>query len=295
MATQAQIEALTTGLKANYNKGLGGHTPIYERIAETIKSTTAVNLYGWLQNGWPQVRKWIGDRQFAELKKEAYSLLNEDYESSFAVKMNDIDDDQIGIYASVAQAHGKTAIEFKDKAVFDLLKDGFSQTCFDGQNFFDAEHPVVINDVETMVSNVIDGAENPFYLVDTNQPLKPFILQERQDFRFTAQDDPSDENVFMRKELRYGIDGRFAFGYGFWQQCFASKEALTAENLTKAITKMESLKNHRGAPLGVQPNLLVVGNSNRWIAQEVLKRDVINGTSNILKDTLEIVHCRWLP
>lgn len=59
-------------------------------------------------------------------------------------------------------------------------------------------------------------AANPTYwfLADLRRAVKPFILQMRQAPRFTAMDNPEDENVFMRKEYLYGVDYRGAAGYG---------------------------------------------------------------------------------
>ncbi|CAH8720532.1 Mu-like prophage major head subunit gpT family protein [Paenibacillus melissococcoides] len=42
----------------------------------------------------------------------------------------------------------------------------------------------------------------------TTKPLKPLIYQERKAARFVAMDRDTDENVFMRKQFLYGVDGR---------------------------------------------------------------------------------------
>ena len=33
-----------------------------------------------------------------------------------------------------------------DELIFNLLKNGFTSPCFDGQNFFDTDHPVIGED-----------------------------------------------------------------------------------------------------------------------------------------------------
>ncbi|CAH8721005.1 Mu-like prophage major head subunit gpT family protein [Paenibacillus melissococcoides] len=66
---------------------------------------------------------------------------------------------------------------------------------------------------------VPDLAESPdaWFLLCTTKPLKPLIYQERKAARFVAMDRDTDENVFMRKQFLYGVDGRSNAGYGFWQ------------------------------------------------------------------------------
>jgi len=49
-----------------------------------------------------------------------------------------------------------------------------------------------------------------WFLLDLSQPIKPFIYQNRQELNF----DTDLTNLFMRRELIYGVDARFAFGYG---------------------------------------------------------------------------------
>lgn len=49
-----------------------------------------------------------------------------------------------------------------------------------------------------------------WYLLDLSKVVKPFIYQNRKELTF--EDDNSHE--FSRKEIQYGVDARFAFGYG---------------------------------------------------------------------------------
>ncbi|CAH8249002.1 Mu-like prophage major head subunit gpT family protein [Paenibacillus melissococcoides] len=71
---------------------------------------------------------------------------------------------------------------------------------------------------------VPDLAESPdaWFLLCTTKPLKPLIYQERKAARFVAMDRDTDENVFMRKQFLYGVDGRSNAGYGFWQMAYGS-------------------------------------------------------------------------
>lgn len=82
----------------------------------------------------------------------------------------------------------------------------------------------------TQQSNVLQGEcdimVNP-YLTDTNdwygfctkEVMKGFILQMRKPPEFVAVTNVADFVVFDRRKFYYGIDGRFAAGYGMWPMC----------------------------------------------------------------------------
>ena len=48
----------------------------------------------------------------------------------------------LSIYAPQAQMAGYSARRFPDELVFGLVNNGFATECFDGKNFFAADHPV---------------------------------------------------------------------------------------------------------------------------------------------------------
>lgn len=62
-----------------------------------------------------------------------------------------------------------------------------------------------------------------WYLLDVSRVLKPFILQINKAVEFSALDNPSDENVFMRDTFLYGIRSEDNAGYGLWQLAAKSK------------------------------------------------------------------------
>ena len=64
-----------------------------------------------------------------------------------------------------------------------------------------------------------------WFLLDTKQPVKPFIYQERKAPVFVQQTDPQADDVFLRKKFKFGAEARAAGGYGFWQLCFGSTGA----------------------------------------------------------------------
>ncbi len=292
---QGNLAILKRAFHANFKQGFDGNTPLWNKIATLVPSTTSVNDYGWLGK-IPGMREWIGDRQINNLKQHDYSIKNRPFESTIGVDRDDIDDDQYGIYAPMMQMLGQNASEHPDELVFALLAAGFTTACYDGQYFFDTDHPVLDKDGEVQdVSNMQAGSGNPWFLLDTRRPLKPLIYQERKKPEFVALDSADDPNVFTKKEFQYGVDSRCNVGFGFWQMAFGSKATLDATNFNAAIAAMGSQKADYGKPLPIMPNLLVCGVSNRAAAKTVVEVERnAAGADNINYKAVEVLVVPWL-
>ncbi|HUN10658.1 MAG TPA: Mu-like prophage major head subunit gpT family protein [Rhabdaerophilum sp.] len=289
------LTTLTTGYKGNFQRGFAGVAPMWEKIATRVPSATAAEEYGWL-GAFPGMREWIGERQIKNLAQHGYTIKNLKFEGTVSVPADKIRDDQFGIYAPMMEEMGRSAAEHPDTLVYGLLKNGFATNCYDGQFFFDTDHPVIGADrVERSVSNMQAGAGAPWFLLDTRRALKPLIFQERKKPQFVAKDDPADDRVFMKDEFVYGTDSRGNVGFGFWQMAYGSKADLTEANLQAAYTAMTSLKGDEDRPLGILPNLLVVHPTLKFKADELLKAQMKNGgASNIMQGLVESLSSPWL-
>lgn len=290
LITATSLAALNTGFRNDFNTGLTGVKPVWDKVATRVPSSRSSNTYGWL-GAWPGLREWIGDRVVKSLSESAYTITNKSYESTVGVPRDAIEDDEFGIYGPMMQSMAQVAAEHPDQLVFTLLKNGFNTPCYDGQNFFDEEHPVG----DTVVSNMQGGAGEGWYLLDTRRALKPLIFQERKKPEFVAMTKIDDEAVFTAKEYRYGVDTRCAVGFGFWQLAFGSKAALTAENYEAAFEAMTSQRNEEGGVLNVRPTHIVVGPGNRAAAKKLFDAMLSGGgdTNTLYKD-VEIIEAPWV-
>ncbi|MFQ2518521.1 Mu-like prophage major head subunit gpT family protein [Aeromonas caviae] len=300
MITPALLQSLFTGFKKNFEDAKSEAPSQYTKIATVIKSTTKSNTYGWLGK-FPSLRKWIGDRVIESMKAHGYQIVNEDFEATVGVDRNDIEDDELGIYAPLFAEMGRSAGVHPDELCFGLLGAGFTTPCYDGQYFFDTDHPVYPKadgtGSPTMVANLVaDGAYtgDAWYLLDTSRALKPVIFQDRKSPQLIAMTKVDDEAVFTRKEFRYGVDCRDAAGFGFWQLAFANKRALTPDNLWDAFSRMREFQADGGRKLGIKPTLLVVPASLEKLATQMLERELSESSSNELKGKLELVVADYL-
>ncbi|MBA1445871.1 MAG: Mu-like prophage major head subunit gpT family protein [Gammaproteobacteria bacterium] len=105
--------------------------------------------------------------------------------------------------------------------------------------------PALETEANMLMTNdkLADGTPNPFkgmatvllnpgltsptqwMLHVTNRPLKPFIYQERKKPVFVSQTGMDSDDVFSRKEFKFGAEARAAGGYGLWQMSYGSTGA----------------------------------------------------------------------
>lgn len=266
------IARLYTAFTAVFNTAFQETQTWYERVAMTVPANTRIMDYKFLLD-FPMVREWIGDRQISALEPKAYQVESKDWEATIEVERNDIEDDQLGFYNPIVAALAQEARKHPEKLIAELLVGGFSTACYDGQYFFDTDHPVGAG----TASNSGGGSGTAWYLLDTSRAVKAFIFQLRRPVQLVRMDRQDDEQVFMRKKFRYGVDYRGAAAYGLWQLAYASKEALSPTNYAAARTAMMSLKNAEGRPLGIKPHLLLVPPSLEAEAREILQAQFIIG------------------
>lgn len=295
MINTAKLLAATTGFKATFQKYRNATETMWQGIAMEVSSTTFEEEYPWLKET-DGIREWIGDRQILQLEAEGYKIRNRDFEKTLGVDRNIIKDDRLGLMTPRLMTMGEDAGRFPDELVFDTLNRGFEEKCFDGQFFFDSDHPVQVDELTTATASNYSGgvASSAWFLVDTSRVLKPIILQNRQEFEFTALDDPTDANVFMKKQYLYGIDGRKGGGYGFWQTIFASRKPLNSANFEEALTAMTTMRGDYGRRLNLKPTAIWFPPELESAARDVLKVAQHAGTNNKWLDRVELKQCGWL-
>ncbi len=297
LLNSTSLRSLYTGFSTAFQGGFAGVAPLYQRVATTVTSTTKSNEYGWLGQ-MPRFREWLGDRVVNNISSSGYTLRNKSYENTIGVDREDIEDDNIGLYAPLFAEFGRSAATFPDELVWALLLSGFSSPCYDGQYFFDTDHPVLDADGKTVlsVSNTGGGSGTPWFLMDVSRPLKPLIFQSRKSFdRLVRKDREEDDNVFDKKQFVYGLDGRCSVGFGFWQMAYGSKQTLDAAAYSAARTAIATMKGDGGRPLGLKPNLLVVPPTLEGVAMKLLNSEYgAGGETNEWKGTAELLVAPWL-
>ena len=288
--TYGSMTAIMTAFKTTFNKAFEATESHAEKLASFMSSIGSEDNHCWIGSA-PTMREWLGDRVITNPEAFSYTIKNRTFESTIAVAREDIEDDKYGLYAPLVTQLGVLSKTHPDELIFGMMKDGFSGRCYDGQYFFDTDHPVN----KSSVSNMQEGASPAWFLLDTSKLIKPFVFQKRRDYKLTSLVKEEDPNVFMRKEYIYGVDARVNAGYGMWQFAFGSKETLNEANYSAARAAMRGFKAENGKPLHVVPNTLVVGPGLEDAARKILMaQQNSTGASNVYANTADLIVSAWL-
>lgn len=218
--SQQNFNALYTGYSAAFNKGFHDTEVNYTKIAMTVPSVARETTYAWMGQ-IPNMREWIGEREIQSLIAHDYTIKNRTFELTTRIPVNDIADDQYGVYTPLMSEMGLSAKKHPDFLTFELLGKGFSEKCYDGANFFSDKHSMD-KDSKTMQSNM-------------------------------------------------------------------GTKKLSAAAYAEARAQMMTIKGEKGKSLNIVPDILVVAPQNEAIARELLFADLIAGSSNVNKNTCDLL------
>ncbi|WP_313569932.1 Mu-like prophage major head subunit gpT family protein [Comamonas terrigena] len=294
IVNHSNLAILNQAFSGAFKGGLAMAAPMWSGIATMVPSTTAEQKYAWLGK-ITRFREWIGERQYQNLVQHDYAIKNKTFENTVEVSRDEIEDDQYGVFTPVIQQLGQDAAIHPDELVFGLLNSGFNTPCYDGQYFFDTDHPVGQPGKQVSVSNFQGGSGTPWFLVDTSKVLKPLIYQKRRDYAFTPKTSLTDDNVFTRNHFVWGADGRGNAGFGLWQLAFSSKEDLDVQSYADARAQHQSFHGDNGKPLVISSKELWVPPSLEQRALEVVQAErLANGASNVMRNLSKVVVCPWM-
>lgn len=134
------LDDIQKSLKAIFLEAFLGATPRWPKLAMRVPSNAKIELYKFLSEV-AKMRKWVGERELTNLKAYQFQIENLDWELTIPIDRNDILFDSLGLYTPLTQMMGVSAAEHPDDLLTDLLIKGGSSLCYDGQYFFDDDHP----------------------------------------------------------------------------------------------------------------------------------------------------------
>jgi phage major head subunit gpT-like protein len=141
LVNRATLTAIFTNLKTTFNKAFDAAPSDWQMTTMLVPSGSSQNDYKWLGR-FPRMRKWLGDKVVKALASFSYTIVNDDYEATVAVDRNDIEDDNLGLYSTMAQDAGHSSKQLPDEIDADLKNGVFTSLCYDKQYFYDTDHPV---------------------------------------------------------------------------------------------------------------------------------------------------------
>jgi phage major head subunit gpT-like protein len=157
LVNKATIAAVFLTLKTTFNNAFDAAPSQWQQTAMLVPSGSGQNDYTWLSM-FPKMKKWLGDKTIKMLEAFKYTVVNDDWEATVEVDRNDIQDDNLGIYAPQAQMAGYSARQLPDEIVADLKNNAFATKCYDGQYFYDDDHSVAGASVSNLGTAALSAA-----------------------------------------------------------------------------------------------------------------------------------------
>jgi len=157
LVNKANLTAVFITLKTTFNKAFDAAPALWEKTTMKVPSGSSQNDYSWLSR-FPKMIKWLGSKTIKVLEAFTYTVVNDDWEATVEVDRNDIEDDNLGIYAPMAQEAGFSAKQLPDEIDADLKNNAFANLCYDGQYFYDTDHEVAGSSVSNKGTAALSAA-----------------------------------------------------------------------------------------------------------------------------------------
>lgn len=139
--TPANINAYFTRLQFGFQGAMESVPTFWNQVATEFPSDTEQNLYPFLSM-IPGLREWVGPRVMNNIAARAFTVVNKHWEDSFAIDINKFKDDTYGFYSQALPMLAQQVAEWRDRRIAQKVELGTTEVCWDGQFFFDTDHPV---------------------------------------------------------------------------------------------------------------------------------------------------------
>lgn len=108
-------------------------------VSNYFESDQAVEEYAWL-GMTPAMREWIGGRQAKGFREQSMEIRNKHYEATLEVLVKHLRRDKTGQLMARINEQARRANTHWASLLSTLIVDAESNTCYDGQYFFDTDH-----------------------------------------------------------------------------------------------------------------------------------------------------------
>jgi phage major head subunit gpT-like protein len=168
LADPAIIGSFYESMEAEWSKSwastLGWLNPSSVKDQET---------YAWL-GAVPKFREWIGGRVATKPQAESYSIRNKLWEQTLEFGLDDLRRDKTGqVQARIGELAAAGAGYWED-LVTTLINAGGSGTCYDGEYFWDTDHPVSeMTSSSTTAKNSVSASDYSVLNIGTSTAPTP--------------------------------------------------------------------------------------------------------------------------
>jgi len=151
------LNALNDTISTAFNKQMEGQERVYGGLMMTMNVNTNQVTLPYMDDLGDGLNAWDRDatKKLEQLGGGKYVVDINSYEKTIAIRREDIEDDNLGLYLPIIQGMAENVVQNDDKLIADLLVSGASLECFDGANFFSNSH---VTQTSTTYDNLLSGA-----------------------------------------------------------------------------------------------------------------------------------------
>ncbi len=146
--TGSNLQILFTQAEIKFSAALQTTPAWNSKIATTMPSATAQNLYAWMDR-IPILRDWVGARVVNTVHTHSRTVVNKPFELTDALKAEHVRHDQFGIFNTNTEMFGRQAAKWPDQQLAKYLIQNASSAAalpvngFDGVPLFSTAHPIL--------------------------------------------------------------------------------------------------------------------------------------------------------
>ncbi len=141
--TPALLANLKKAMNTAFNKGRVVIPNFAQKLnLLVVKSQTAEELYGWVRD-LPGMEKNVAEIAWKAIALDAHSITNDEFKAGIVIPRKDIEDDQYGTYANLAQRFGQEGACQPDYELITLLNALHTTAkAYTGKAFFATDHKI---------------------------------------------------------------------------------------------------------------------------------------------------------
>lgn len=170
-----------------------------DQIAMRFNSDQSSETYAWL-GMVPAMREWIGGRQAKAFRENGYTIPNRKFEATVEIAVDDLRRDKTGQVNIRLGELADRVIAHDSFLLSDLIQNGASRVCYDGQFYFDTDHTEgenTTNQSNSINYDISDGGTGGTPTVPTARTMQNMILNAVSQILSFRDDrnEPMNENA----------------------------------------------------------------------------------------------------
>lgn len=143
VVTPESLKAIYTQFDLRFRTAYEAQPVYWPEVASMVPSNTKRNTYAWMAK-LPRFRKWVGPRTVHSIASRGYTIENERFEDTVGVDVDDIEDEQLGVYNGMIDELGQQAKLWPDDQLVSQVIEfnaGAGPVGYDGVSYWHAAHP----------------------------------------------------------------------------------------------------------------------------------------------------------